>query len=102
MNITERKPFTPGEILLEEFMQPFGLTQDELAKRIHVTRRRINEIIKGKRSITPDTALRLAKLFNMTPDYWLNLQTKIDLWTELHDKKIARELANIEAIEKAA
>ncbi len=102
MNITERKPFTPGEILLEEFMQPYGLTQEELAKRIHVTRRRINEIVNGKRSITPDTALRLAKIFNMTPEYWLNLQTKIDLWTVLHDKKIQRELNKIVDITKAA
>jgi antitoxin HigA-1 len=102
LNITERKPFTPGEILLEEFMQPYGLTQSELAARIHVTRRRINEIINGRRSITPDTALRLAKLFNMSPDYWLNLQTKIDLWTELHDKTTLRDLENIEAIDKAA
>jgi addiction module HigA family antidote len=102
MNITERKPFTPGEILLEEFMQPYGLTQDELAKRIHVTRRRINEIINGKRAITPDSALRLGKLFNMSPDYWLNLQIKIDLWKELHDKKVLHALENIKAISKAA
>lgn len=87
MNITERKPSSPGEILLEEFMQPYKLTQDELAKRIHVARRRINEIINDKRAITPDTALRLAKLFKMTPEYWLNLQIKFDLWKELHDKK---------------
>lgn len=98
MNITERKPFTPGEILLEEFMQPYGLTQAELADRIHVHRRRINEIINGKRTITTDTALRLAKLFNMTPEYWLNLQTKIDLWYELHDSKIAKDIAKIESI----
>ena len=102
MNITQRKPFTPGEILLEEFMQPYGLTQDELAKRIHVARRRINEIINGKRSITPDTALRLAKIFNMTPEYWLNLQTKSDLWIELHDQKVRRDLKKIEVITKAA
>lgn len=98
MNITERKPSSPGEILLEEFMQPYKLTQDELAKRIHVARRRINEIINDKRAITPDTALRLAKLFKMTPEYWLNLQIKFDLWKELHDKKILRELKSIRAI----
>ena len=90
MNITERKPFTPGEILLEEFMQPYGLTQAELAKRILVTRRRVNEIVKGKRAITPDTAIRLGRLFNVSPDYWLNLQMKIELWEEQHrqDKKL--------------
>lgn len=98
MNITDRKPFTPGEILLEEFMQPYGLTQEALAKRIHVARRRINEIIKGKRAITPDTALRLSKLFNMTPDYWLNLQTKLDLWKELHDHQALQALQTIQAL----
>lgn len=98
MNITERKPFTPGEILLEEFLQPYGLTQEELARRIHVTRRRVNEIINGRRSITPDTALRLAKFFNMSPDYWLNLQTKLDLWLKLHNKKVLHDLASIISI----
>jgi len=102
MNITKRKPFTPGEILSEEFMQPYGLTQDELAKRILVTRRRVNEIINGRRAVTPDTALRLAKLFNMSPDYWLNLQSKLDLWIELHDKKVLHELSGIKAISNAA
>jgi len=98
MNITTRKPFTPGEILLEEFMQPYGLTQVELADCIHVHRRRINEIISGKRTITPDTALRLAKFFNMTPEYWLNLQMKIDLWNELHNSTTAKEIKTIKAI----
>jgi antitoxin HigA-1 len=84
MNITKRKPFTPGEILLEEFMQPYNITQADLALRIDVARRRINEIIKGKRAITPDTAIRLGKLFKMSPEYWLNLQMKLDLWREVH------------------
>lgn len=79
MNITERKPFTPGEILAEEFLAPYRLTQEDLAKRIGVARRRINEIVCGKCSIIPDTALRLAKFFKMTPKYWLNLQMKYDL-----------------------
>lgn len=100
MNITERKPFTPGEILVEEFMQPYGLTQVELAKRIHITRRRVNEIIHGKRAITTDTALRLAKLFNMSAEFWLNLQTKYDLWEEMHNQKTKKELAVIKAIEQ--
>jgi antitoxin HigA-1 len=102
MNITERKPFTPGEILQEEFMQPYGLTQDKLAKSIHVTRKRINEIINGKRAITPDTALKLAKLFNMSPDYWLNLQTKLDLWIQLHNQKTLHELQQIQTLSDAA
>jgi len=87
MNITKRKPHTPGEILLEEFMRPHGLTQTQLAEHIGVTRRRINEIIKGKRALSPDTAIRLGKLFKMSPEYWLNLQMKIDLWNELYGQK---------------
>jgi len=80
MNTIKGKPFLPGEILKEEFMLPYGLTQSSLAKLVGITRRRINEIIRGKRAITPDTALRLGKLFNMTPEFWLNLQAKFDLW----------------------
>jgi addiction module HigA family antidote len=101
MNLTKRKPFTPGEILLEEFMQPYHLTQTKLAKLTGITRRRINEIIKGKRTVTPDTALRFAKLFNISPDYWLNLQTKIDLWMELHKKgerEVIRKIKPLESI----
>ena len=87
MNITKRKPFTPGEILVEEFMKPYDLTQGQLAEKIGVERRRINEIINGKRSITSDTAIRLGRFFGMTPEYWLNLQMKIALWEELHNPK---------------
>ena len=101
MNITERKPFTPGEILAEEFLEPYQLTQSELAKRIGVTRRRINEIVRGRRAITPDTALRLAKFFSMTSEYWLNLQMKYDLWQAMHgNSKI--KLSKIKPIKKAA
>ena len=102
MNMTGRKPFSPGDILLEEFMQPYGLTQEDLANRIHVARRRINEIINGKRSITPDTALRLAKLFKVSPEFWLNLQAKYDIRIELHNKKIMHALKNIKAMTKRA
>src|SRR5438128_1223838 len=98
MNMTERKPSTPGEILKEEFMQPYGLTQQQLAEKIGVTRRRINEIIKEKRGITSDTACRLARLFGMSAEYWLNLQMKLDLWKEMHDKRKKRELLRITPI----
>ena len=91
MNITERKPFTPGEILDEEFMQPAGLNQGTLAEKMAVPRRRINEIIRGRRAVTPDTAIRLSKIFNMTPEYWLNLQMKLDLWETIHDAKKQKE-----------
>lgn len=69
----------PGEILLEEFMMPLGISQNKLARDIDVPTGRINEIIKGKRTITADTALRLAKFFGTTPELWLNLQTDYDL-----------------------
>jgi len=73
---------TPGEILDEEFLKPMGLTQYRLAKDISVPPRRINEIVKGLRAITADTALRLGKYFGTTPEFWLNLQTHYDLEKE--------------------
>lgn len=69
----------PGEILLEEFLQPLGLSQTRLAKELGVPPRRINEIVLGKRSITPDTALRLARYFGTSERFWLGLQTDYDL-----------------------
>ena len=72
-------PIHPGEILLEEFLMPIGISQYRLAKAISVPPRRINEIVHGKRSITADTALRLGRFFEMSPQFWLNLQTRFDL-----------------------
>jgi addiction module HigA family antidote len=72
-------PVHAGEILLEEFMQPYGLSQNALAKALHVTPRRINEIVNCKRAITADTALRLAKFFGNSAEFWMNLQNKYDL-----------------------
>ena len=69
----------PGEILLEEFLKPMELTQNRLALDIRVPARRINEIVQGKRRITPDTALRLARYFGMSPQFWLGLQMDYDL-----------------------
>lgn len=71
----------PGEILLEEFLEPMGISQYRLAKNISVSPRRINEIVHGKRAITADTALRLGRFFGMTPQFWLNLQNRFDLET---------------------
>ena len=72
-------PIHPGEILIEEFLKPMGVSQYRLAKDISVPPRRINEIVHGKRSITADTALRLGRLFEIAPQFWLNLQTRFDL-----------------------
>jgi antitoxin HigA-1 len=77
---THRAPTHPGEMLLTEFLEPMGLTQKELADRIYVPYQRINEIVNGKRGITPSTALRLAKFFNVSSDFWLNLQIRWDLY----------------------
>lgn len=72
-------PIHPGEILMEEFIEGFGITQNRLAVAIGVPPRRINEIVHGKRGITADTALRLAKYFGVSPQFWLNLQSKYEL-----------------------
>ena len=72
-------PIHPGEILLEEFLKPMGISQNRLALDIRVPARRINEIVHGKRRITADTALRLAKYFDISPQFWLGLQMDYDL-----------------------
>jgi addiction module HigA family antidote len=77
---TQRAPTHPGEMLLEEFLKPMGLTQRELANSIHVPYQRINEIINGRRGVTPSTALRLSKYFRISPDFWMNLQLRWDLY----------------------
>jgi len=82
-----RRPTLPGEIIKYEFLQPLKMTQQQLADAVGVTRVRINEIILGKRAITPDTAFRLAKYFNTTPDFWMNLQLNVDMWETLQAHK---------------
>ena len=92
--IPKRRPPThPGEMLLKEFLEPMGLTQTELAERIGVSYPRINELVNGKRGVTPDTALRLAKLLGTSPEFWLNGQQVWDLWHAVNSptsKQIAR------------
>ena len=75
-------PIHPGEILIEEFLKPLGISQYKLAKDINVPARRINEIVHGKRSISADTALRLSRYFNLSERFWLNLQARYDLEME--------------------
>lgn len=94
MTTTEKlAPIHPGEVLMEDFIQGFGITQNKLAVSIGVPPRRINEIVHGKRAITADTALRLAKYFGTSPQFWLNLQTHYDL-----DQAEDRVAGQIEAI----
>jgi len=77
-------PTHPGEMLLEEFLKPLGMTQADLAEKIEVSYPRINELVRGKRGVTPDTALRLEKLFGMEAQFWLNLQLAWDLYHAAH------------------
>jgi len=74
-------PVHPGEVILEEFLKPSGISQSRLAKAMNITATRLNEIIRGRRGITGDTALRLARATNTTPEFWLNLQALYDLET---------------------
>ncbi len=85
MSKRELSPIHPGEILLEEFLEPMQITQYRLAKDISVDPRRINEIVHGQRAISAETALRLGRYFGMSPQFWLNLQSHFDL--ELLDMK---------------
>ena len=79
---TKLPPIHPGEILLEEFLEPMEIRQYRIAKDISVPPRRINEIVLGKRSITPDTALRLSRYFGLSERFWMNLQTRYDIEVE--------------------
>ena len=77
---TNRTPTHPGEMLLEEFLTPMSITQRELANAIHVPYQRINDLVNGRRGVTPSSALRLAKFFGNSPDFWMNLQLRWDLY----------------------
>lgn len=77
---THRAPTHPGEMLLEEFLKPMGLTQQQLADGIHVPYQRVNELINGKRGVTPSFALRLAKFFGNSATFWMNLQMRWDIY----------------------
>lgn len=77
---THRLPTHPGEMLLKEFLEPMGITQRELADCIHVPYQQINELVNTRRGMTPSTALRLGKFFNIDPEFWLNLQLRWDLY----------------------
>lgn len=92
MKAKKIEPIHPGEVLLEEFLKPMGLSQNQLANDIGVSPRRINEIIHGQRRITADTALRLAHYFKMSPQFWLGLQMDYDL--DVEEDRLASRIAN--------
>ena len=85
MLTTKRKPATVGEILLEEFMRPMGLTQTALAEAMGVQRKHVNELCNDRRAMTAATALILARVFANSPDFWLNAQRRIDLWEAMNN-----------------
>jgi len=91
---TNRVPTHPGIMLREEFLKPMGITQKQLSVAIHVPFQRINELVNGKRGITPSTALRLSRFFGNSPDFWMNLQQRWDLyWVKTRE---ANELKKIQ------
>lgn len=92
-------PVHPGEVLLEEFLGPMGISQYRLAKDVSVPPRRINEIVHGKRAVTADTALRLARYFGTTERFWLNLQTQYDL--DIERDRLGKRLDD-EVVRRAA
>lgn len=94
-----RPPTHPGEMLLEEFVKPLNITQTELALKLGVSYPRLNEIIKGRRSVTPDTALRLSQVVGMSADFWLGLQQDWDLWHAMKSPK-ALEIRKLQPLKK--
>jgi antitoxin HigA-1 len=85
---TNRVPTHPGEMLVEEFLKPMQITQRELATAIHVPYQRVNELVNQKRGVTPSTALRLARFFDVSPDFWLNLQMRWDLYKAQNSESV--------------
>ena len=92
-----RRPTHPGKVFEEDFLIPLGITQKEAAKRLRISYPRMNEIVNGKRTVTPDTALRLGRFTDTEPEFWLNLQQAVDLWDAIHSDESA-ELREIEPL----
>ena len=95
--LPKHRPRPPGEFVRKDILEEFGLTQQQLADRLRVHRRTINELVKGKRGISADMALRLGKFTNTTPQMWLNLQNALDLWDAYHQAEKSRCIDCIDA-----
>lgn len=95
----QRRPTHPGEMLREDFMPDYGLTVAGLAEAVGVTRQSINELLRGRRALTPEMALRLGRLFGNTPEFWLNAQRAVDLWDA--EQAIRDEVERIEPLDAA-
>ena len=99
---TSRKPVSIAEILVEEFMQPLGLTQTALAEAMGVPRKHVNELCNQRRAVTAPTALILSQVFGNSPDFWLNIQRRMDLWEALNDPHDRARIARARPITSAA
>lgn len=102
MLMTKRKPTSVSEILVEEFMVPMGLTQAELAAAMGVPRKHVNELCNDRRNITAATALILARVFGNSPDFWLNVQRRNDLWKTMHDPAERKRIDRAKPLKETA
>ena len=102
MMMTKRKPVSVGEMLVAEFMEPMELTQAALAKAMGVPRKHVNELCNGKRNVTADTALILARVFGNSPDFWLNVQRRNDLWQAMHTPPRRSRIMRAKPLTRAA
>ena len=102
MLMTKRKPASVAEILVDEFMDPLGLTQGDLAEAMGVQRKHINELCNNRRTITADTALMLARVFGNSADFWLNVQRRSDLWEALHSPERRKRIERARPVHPAA
>jgi addiction module HigA family antidote len=101
MLMTKRKPASVGEILIEEFMEPMGLTQGALAKAMGVQRRHVNELCNNRRNATAATALILARVLGNSPDFWLNVQQRSDLWKAMHSPRQREQIKRARPVSAA-
>ena len=102
MLMTKRKPATVGEILVQEFMEPMGLTQSALAKAMGVQRKHVNELCNDRRAVTAPTAHILAREFGNSPDFWLNVQRRSDIWEAMHSPRERERIKRARPIGAAA
>jgi addiction module HigA family antidote len=102
MLATKRKPAGVGEILIEEFVRPMGLTQGALAEAMGVQRKHVNELCNDRRAVTAPTALILARVFGNSPDFWLNVQRRSDLWQAMHSPRERERIERARPLTAAA
>lgn len=102
MLMTKRKPVSVGEILTEEFMTPMGLTQAAVAEAMGVQRKHVNELCNDRRNVTAATALILARVFGNSPDFWLNVQRRNDLWEAMHNPRERQRIERAKPLKEAA